>query len=522
MSNLKALIKINVLAMLRAGSKKALNRSYAMLILAFLALAFVFGFQMYVFSDMMAPYLKVTNSLETLISLAVFLPAVINLSMGMYKIPGYLFGFKDYDMLMSLPIKESAVLTAKIFPLYMSDMLYSIIISAPIFFVYASYSEVSAMFYVACVVSWFFMPMLPLTIGAAISMAIAKLTSKTKGNLIQNIANMLMMLILMACFILINPAYSGGSTSMLSGIAAYYPTAQWLAMGISNPVYYVLFIAISLLPFALFILLFARSFKKINSINKNATSTSNYKVSNLQKSSVIKMLMLNERKRFFANSIIVLNSGFGVVLYVIAFGFLMIAGKSLFANMMLSSDLISMVFYLFCGVGLFVASTTLTTPFSISIEGKTLWHLKVLPIKSSDIFKAKVGFNLILTIPLIFVFNIITGIVFEAQTLEIIIGTFATLSIALFFPLFGMNLNLRVVNLDWRSADEVVKRGVSTTLSVLLGMLIVFALAFGYVFLGTQIGFIMYCLIAGGIFLMISIILWVRLIKCGERLLTKI
>ncbi len=522
MKTLKVLIKINALSMLRAGSKKALNRSTAMLMLAYFALALVFGFQMYSFSSMMAPFLKITGSLETLLTLAVFFPAIINLSMGMYKIPGYLFGFKDYDILMSLPVKERTVLTAKLFPLYMSDMLYGIVLSAPIFYVYGMYAEVSALFYVMCVLAWFFMPMLPLTVGALISLGIAKLTHKTKGNLIQNIANMVMMIVLAGSFIFINPVYSGGNTTVMNDISGYYPPAMWFSAGTSEPIYYLLFIAVSLLPFLVFVVLFARSFKRINSVNRNATTTSKYKVTHLKKSGARKMLMTIERKRFFANSIIVLNSGFGLVMYLAGFIFMIVGGKSVLGSLFPADVLPDMLFYMFCALGLFICATTLTTPFSISIEGKNFWHLRVLPVKAQDVFKAKVGFNLLLTLPFTVFFNVVLAVVLGTNLVAALCGTVAVLSLSFFFPLLGMTLNVRFVNFDWRSADEVVKRGASMTICVVSGIVGIFGLGFLFVVLYGTVSFDVLSLITAGAFLIPSVIMWARLMRSGERLLSKI
>ncbi len=466
----------------------------------------------------MAPSLKVTNSLENLLIMAILLPAVVNLVMGMYKIPGYLFGFKDYDILMSLPIKESTVLTAKLAPLYVSDMLYGLVMSAPIFYVYGTNTEMTVMFYVICVVSWLFMPMLPLTLGALISLGIAKLSAITRSNMVQIVVNLILMLVLMGCFMIINPGFSGDSSySILADIGSYYPPALFFAGGVTAPVNYLYFVAISFIPFATFIAVFARSFKRINSVSTHFRGKSNYKITTLDKKCAFRMLFISERKRFFASTAAALNSGFGVIIYLIVFVLVVFAGKASFESMFIGIDVASVGFYIFCAFGLFVISSTLTTPYCISIEGKGFWHLKALPVRTSTIFIAKLAFNYVLTLPFVLVYNSVVGIVLGTSVVDIFAGTLAVLAVAVFFPLLGLALNLRFVNLTWRSADEIVKRGAPMTVCVIGGIVLMLVTIVVFVVLSAIVPGYTVALAAAVVFIIADAVLWIRLKKTGAK-----
>ena len=60
------------------------------------------------------------------------------------KTNGVLFGFKDYDLVMSLPVPTSSVVLSRIASLYAMSLLFGVLVMVPAFAVYASAAGVSA------------------------------------------------------------------------------------------------------------------------------------------------------------------------------------------------------------------------------------------------------------------------------------------------------------------------------------------------------------------------------------------
>ena len=80
---------------------------------------------------------------------AVLVGAIAGAVAAFLKTNGVLFGFKDYDLVMSLPVPTSSVVLSRIASLYAMSLLFGVLVMVPAFAVYASAAGVSAV-RVAC------------------------------------------------------------------------------------------------------------------------------------------------------------------------------------------------------------------------------------------------------------------------------------------------------------------------------------------------------------------------------------
>ena len=108
-----------------------------------------------------------------------------------------------------------------------------------------------------------------------------------------------------------------------------------------------------------------------------------------------------------------------------------------------------------------------TTSASVSIEGKNWWIVKSLPVKSSDILKAKLCFQLALYMPfyllseVFLLFSVRTGIINRLWILLI------PLVYIVFSAVWGLFLNLKFPKFTWETETEVVKQSASVGISIL-------------------------------------------------------
>ena len=69
---------------------------------------------------------------------AVLVGAIAGAVAAFLKTNGVLFGFKDYDLVMSLPVPTSSVVLSRIASLYAMSLLFGVLVMVPAFAVYAS------------------------------------------------------------------------------------------------------------------------------------------------------------------------------------------------------------------------------------------------------------------------------------------------------------------------------------------------------------------------------------------------
>ena len=113
----------------------------------------------------------------------------------------------------------------------------------------------------------------------------------------------------------------------------------------------------------------------------------------------------------------------------------------------------------------------ITAP-SISLEGKTIWLAKSLPVKIEDILNAKVKMHLILTgIPSLFVSLVCMYLSRSDVVMSLLMIITPILSIT-FSALFGLIVNLNMPNLKWTNEMVPIKQSLSVFISMMVPMIV--------------------------------------------------
>ncbi len=134
-----------------------------------------------------------------------------------------------------------------------------------------------------------------------------------------------------------------------------------------------------------------------------------------------------------------------------------------------------------------------TTSSAISLEGKSLWIIKSLPIDMKQIVNSKIAVNLTTLLPV----AILSGIVLSIKTENSFAGTillFATPIIySIYVAVLGLYMNLKFPNFTWNSEVIVVKQGISVMTTVLVStMSIVIPTTFVFILPSIYSGYIIF------------------------------
>ena len=106
------------------------------------------------------------------------------------------------------------------------------------------------------------------------------------------------------------------------------------------------------------------------------------------------------------------------------------------------------------------------TASSVSMEGKSWWIMRVLPIGTKEILGAKLLFNMIFMAPFYLVTEIIMLFTVNAGALERIWLIIIPGITIVFSILFGLFLNLKFPKFNWENEVEVVKQSAAVGLSL--------------------------------------------------------
>lgn len=499
MSNLKVLLKnsimntwgINKFLKEESKSEKVKNIS---IFLAILLGIFSIGMLIVMYSLAIVEQLGQYGYLSLILMSAMILSTMFSFFTSVYKAQGVLFSSRDFETLMSLPIKPGIILASKMIELLLLNYLFVALATIPPAIVYFMKSGTSIIFFIYLLIGIIFIPLIPIVMAAIIAFALSYLSSRMKRKtLILNIGTLMVMIIVMIGSFKMDKIINiviENSTSIIQGIKTIYPPSYYFTDALANLSLLSMtkFILWSIIPFIIFLIIFARSFKSINLRLGETFKRSNYKLMSLKTNTLRVALIKRELKRYFSSSVYVTNTIIGIVLVTVAaVASLIMGGDFLIDQMAQSSDsdlqvlapLLKQVMQfapliiLSFGIGL-----TCTTGSAISIEGRNLWILKSSPLEVKDIFIGKIGVNILLLIPTIVVDSVMFAIAFKLTLINFMWTILIPTLLAILVSVGGLLINLFFPKLDWTSEVQVVKQSLSSMISILMGAVLVVVVIF--------------------------------------------
>ena len=142
---------------------------------------------------------------------------------------------------------------------------------------------------------------------------------------------------------------------------------------------------------------------------------------------------------------------------------------------------------LFVCIG-FCLCTVGITASTVSLEGRSLWILKEAPLSTGDIFAAKAGFQMLLSLPFVAVTVGLLWYVFGLTALEGAALLAASLLLSAAVSLAGLLLNLFFPKMDAPNDTMVVKNSTAAFLAVFADLLLLAGAGFFCFALETPLG----------------------------------
>lgn len=459
--------------------KKKLHITTATLLL----IAAVICFMSTTYSIGLAIVLKPMGYLDLILVVAILFSCILSFIMSIYKAQGTLFSSKDYDLLMSLPIKNSTILTSKILSLMSISYIETALIIIPASIVYFVYNgSLSWIFFIILIVGLMFIPIIPIIAASIIAIIMTFISSRFKHkNIVTTIVGMIAVLLIMIFSINIQNyinKFIENSDSIVSGLSKIYLPAMYLKDALVNydVVNLLKFIGISIIPFIIFIMIFSNTFKIINGKLSENYKKANYKVKKLETSSITKALVSQELRRYFATPIYVMNTAVGMVLLVAASIATLFVSKEKLVELLGYPEIANMIPISILVMLVFSIGISCTTNSSISLEGNRLWILKSLPIDPKYIFKGKIITNLIITIPASIISNIIFYIGLKFEIKYLIFNLIISVVFSIISAVLGLIINLYFPKMEWTNPTTVVKQSASVMINILGILILVLAM----------------------------------------------
>ncbi|HOP56599.1 MAG TPA: hypothetical protein PLM51_00240 [Bacillota bacterium] len=401
----------------------------------------------------------------------------MTLIMVLFRANGYLFKYKDFEILQPLPLKPNTVFMAKMTVMLIITYIGVFILAAPIAFAYFYY-DFSIIGLLLFLIALPLMCLIPIVVFSFLSMIVARLASGFRNRNILNIISMLLLFLCIMAFSLwlnistandVNPLLN--QQGLVEGMKEYYLPMGWFADAIHNHdiLSFLLLFVSNTVPFALFVYLVAKWTVKINQKNMSVKTRTSVKTAVSQSQPVFQAIIRKEFRKFLSVPIYAVNAGFGLLMLMIA-GILSVVYKAKIAEFMatitsstITPEAITLLFVGFC------ITMVYTSAISLSLEGKNFWIIKSLPLEAKKVMEAKMAFNVLLVMPFAIVSLVLIYFGIGSTIINLLVMFLYTLSLSLASSAFGSFINLHFPKFEFLNETEVVKQSVGAMIGVFSG-----------------------------------------------------
>ena len=468
-----ALMKVSFKGLLLSASPSSKARKKAASGIGFLALMCVLmlylgGVYSFAFGALLAPI----GRLDLLVLLMAVMAVALCFFFGIMGSAGFVFGGKDNDLLLALPVPATTVLLSKVLALYLENLVFTLFLLLPATAACLFYGGFGALFLPFLPVGILLLPLLPSALCLLVGFVFSLIQSRVRHRALIN--NLLYLGFFAAIMVLSMKMSFTMSSEDSSAAAAIGPAlswalpAVWLSRALCTPSLAALgaFAAGCVLPFALVILLFGRFYKQILTRLASVHLRQDYKLTGVKSASPLAALYNKEIRRIFGTPVYLMNSGIGSLMLLAGGIWAFIKGDAaalLFGALPGGNDLLTGLLALAVGFCVMLCSTTSA---SISLEGSRLWILLEAPVPVSSIFAAKLLAGLTISLPAVVIGVPLGAIGCGLGLVQVLVLTLFGLAAGCFVVLEGLVLNLQWPKLDAVSDTVVVKNSMSVMVQV--------------------------------------------------------
>ena len=447
-----------------------------------------------------------------------------------FKTNGYLFNFREYDMLMSLPFEVKSVAACKFLYMYVKSLPWYLSISIAMMLGYGFFALPG----IGALVTWFvlsfFLPVIPMLLASFIGFIIARISAGfRKNNIVQTVLSFVFVILCFSLRYIVEGIVKDDKVVAMMETtydatrkaAGIYLPAMWFSDAITqgSVLSVLLLVGVTAALFAVVFAIVGKSYRNINSALKSHAAARNYKMTGQKKQSVTKAIAYKEFRRLLSSTTYTVNGALGEVLaallgiVTLIFGYdriVAIVTQNAPFDPALLQPAIPFIIYFFIGM-------MATTACSPSLEGKNYWIVQSLPITKKTLYQGKMLFNMYLSVPFMIFSTLCMCISARVPVINTILYIILGIVLCCFSTAWGCVCGIKHMRLDWENEVEVIKQGAAVSLYLLPNMFVTMALSVLVVVLGIFMDHRLIALIFILIAAALAALSYKRAIRLAER-----
>ena len=384
----------------------------------------------------------------------------------------------DNDLLLSMPIPVRYIMASRLSSVYLVGLLYSSIVMIPSLVVYYMKAQLSLLKVICPIIMALDVTLFIFILSVALGWVVARFSMKVRN---KSLVTTAVALIFIAAYYYFYMKAMNNVQEILASLSAMVdkePTGfmrilRYIGSAASGkPVNLIVVTASLLVLLAAVYVILNRTFIKIVT-TKTGVAKIKYREKAVKARSAMKALTFKETKRLTSSSGYMLNCALGTLLMPLVAVALIIKGN------LISEAIVSMFGYspaffamILAGViSLVIVMNDISAP-SVSLEGKTLWIVKTLPVSSLQVLHAKMWNHVMFTLPSTLILTIAGCIVLKIGIMDSILLVIFATSTCFYQAMFGLFVNLKKPNLSWTNEITVIKQSFGVFIVLLAGWLL--------------------------------------------------
>lgn len=485
----KALLKVKLASMLNwltGGTKRGKKAGKGKMILYALLMVYVAGIFCWMFGMVFSALAEplYTANLDWLYFLMVLIMSfALMVVFSVFTAKSQLYEARDNDLLLSMPVPPSAILASRMLLLLGLNLLFGLVVAVPAVIVWYDSAPFSAKAVLCFVLVFLALSLFALAISALFGWLLSLLASKMRRKTL--FETVLSLAFLGAYFyfysklgtIVENVLLSSmGLADTLGGIAVL----RWIGSAAAGESagYLLLSAALLAIPFIIVYAVLSRTFIK-TATAKRGSAKIKYEDKGQRVSSRSSALLKREAARFFSSSTCIVNNGLGAV-FILAGAVLLVVYKGELRQLMtMLAGYEEIAMCIAAVFGAAMAGLVLPTSSSVSLEGKSLWLIRSMPVSTAEVLGTKLKFSLVIYIPPLVILMAAAVYALRPEALIALTATVFSLLLLLVMAQMGLIANIRHPNLNWVTESQAVKSGAAVMISMLLDYGLIAALGLG-------------------------------------------
>ena len=480
----RAMVWLSLKAMLSTlrlgGRRRVITGVGAVLFMAGLA-----GYLSCMYSFSFARQLAQVDMLPLLMAIMPVMAVTVGLCFTLMAAQGVVFGGKDNDLMLSLPVPPSLLLFSRALALYLENLLICLFVLLPAGAAYQFYGGGGGVWlWLALVPGAALIALLPTLAALICGFALAWLTGHFPRNALLSTVfyGAALVVVMVGVFRLNGLMLSIGQSAagLQAGLAGWGLPFLLLeqAVCLLRPQALLALAALCMVPFGAVVWLLGRWYQPILSRLTTRAGRWKFRLKRLRTGSPFCALVAKEARRFFNTPIYLFNTGFGLLL-LLGGGIAALIFRTKVRPVLYTLEAAGApVLPLLATALAFVLSTVAITACSISLEGKCLWLLLAAPVSIPTLLAAKAAFQLLLVLPCLCLCVACLALALGLEGWATLLLLVVTGAFALCCAPVGLWCNLLFPRLDAPNDTVIVKQSLSALLGTIIPMLLA-ALAAG-------------------------------------------